>query len=110
MRSKLVNVRLQPGDAAKAEALKAHGIELSSLVREAIRSEHARALGNGHAKKSVKQILHDIYEQYPVPEGALPLPIDTTDRRAVQQFISQKLRIKHARIQAQWHAQRKRQP
>ena len=37
---KLVNVRLSDEDAAKAAELRRHGVELSEVVREALRARH----------------------------------------------------------------------
>jgi hypothetical protein len=92
MSTKLINVRLAAEDASKAEALRAQGIEISNVVREAIRAEYARRVGQRRTVKNVRRTLQEIYQRHPVPED-LP-SVDTTNRAAAHDWILQQLKRK----------------
>ena len=85
-----LNVRLSEDEARMASALRRVGVQVSSLVRAAIREEYRlrveqRALTRG--SRVVKQILREL----PDPAGLPPREFDTTDRRAVRAHIQQRL-------------------
>jgi hypothetical protein len=92
---KLVNVRLNEDDAAKAEALKKQGIQLSSLMRQAIRDEYERQ----HSQREhidTDAVLERIYAEHPLPADQATPPVDTTDRRAFREHILTRLRRKRS--------------
>lgn len=91
----LLNVRLDPEDARKADELRAAGVKVSNVVREALRREHARLMGPGAKRKRPSEIVRDILARIPDEEGASRTPeVDTSDRRAVARHIAAKLRAK----------------
>jgi hypothetical protein len=87
---KLVNVRLSDDDAAKVADLRQHGVELSAVVREAIRARHL-AVRPTLRPRDVRPMLEAIYARHPLDEDHDEPGVDTTDRRAMQQFIKTKL-------------------
>ena len=94
MAGTLINVRLSASDASKARALRRQGVELSTVVREAIRAEYERRQ-NGEARVvRNRALLEKIYADYPVPEDVPPPPVDMTDRRARSRYIAHQLRQK----------------
>lgn len=88
---RLLNVRLNDEDSRLVQQLRDRGVSISDLVRGAIRAEASRA--PKREPLDVDAMLAEIQRQYPTPPGAKSRPrIDTTDRRAVQEFIRRKLR------------------
>lgn len=88
---KLVNVRLSDEDAAKVADLRREGVELSEVVREAVRARHL-ALRPVLSAKDVEPLLESIYARHPLDAKDDRPVIDTTNRRAMQKFIRSKLR------------------
>ena len=88
---KLVNVRLSDEDAAKAAELRREGVELSELVREAVRARHL-ALRPALSAKDVEPLLEAIYARHPLDANDERPAIDTTDRRAMRKLVQRKLR------------------
>lgn len=87
---KLVNVRLSDEDAAKATELRRQGVELSELVREAVRARHL-ALRPVLRARDVRPMLEAIFARHPLDhEHERPL-VDTTDRAAMRSLIRRKL-------------------
>ena len=78
--AKLVNVRLGPEDAMKVRVLRKRGVELSSLVRQAVRAEYAKRIGVGSGRDAVAMV-REIYSEHP-PQKASPRTFDVHDRRA----------------------------
>jgi len=78
-RSKLINVRLDADDAGKARALQERGVELSAIVRRAVRSEYARRVKASAA--DVAKTMEEIYADHPAQRGS-PRTFDVHDRRA----------------------------
>jgi post-segregation antitoxin (ccd killing protein) len=91
-RMPLLNVRLDAEDQRLADQLRAEGIPIARLVREAIRSEHARRLGHLARKQKPSQLIAGLLAQFPDPPGTESHGIDTTDRHAVQRHIAARLR------------------
>jgi hypothetical protein len=90
MKSKLINVRLEAEDAGKVRALKERGVELSAIVRKAIRSEYSRRVVSP-AHTDAAQVLREIYATYP----AAPAPrrtFDVHDRRSFAAAIGRHVR------------------
>ena len=89
---KLLNVRLGPEDARLAAELRKHGVELSSVVREAIRTAYSARARKGKGRRRASEIMAEIYAQIPDPPG-LALPrYDLRDRRRVRRAITARLR------------------
>ena len=88
---KLVNVRLSDDDAAKVAELQRQGVELSEVVREAVRARHL-ALRPALTAKDVKPLLEAIFARHPLDPNDMSPAVDTTDRRAVAKLIRSKLR------------------
>jgi Arc/MetJ-type ribon-helix-helix transcriptional regulator len=86
---KLINVRLTEPDARLARELRAQGVSISEVVREAIRTQarQTRALPLG----SVDDLLAEMRREHPTPDGVPGRRnVASTDRRAVQQLIRAK--------------------
>jgi len=90
----LLNVRLGPEEQRLAEELRAEGIPVSRVVRQAIRDEHERRLGGRASKKKPSELIESLFETFPDSARAKGHGIDTTDRRAVRTFIAKRLRSK----------------
>lgn len=88
----LINVRLSVDDARRAAALRDAGVQVSDVVREAIRAEYLRrrpqALEAGRPSAIVTAILDELPDE---TEGA-DERVDTRDRRAVRRQVVAKLR------------------
>jgi hypothetical protein len=87
----LLNVRLSPDDARRAAELREDGVQISDVVREAIRAEHLRRRpgksGKGRPSALVKELLAALPDPADMPSRA----VDTTDRHAVRRHIAAKL-------------------
>ena len=91
MTSRLVNVRLDADRLHKAQRLRARGVALSDVVREAI-DERFAALGASESTPDVRALVRRIFEQYPDPPDLPPRDYDVRDRRAARAAILGKLR------------------
>jgi predicted nucleic acid-binding protein len=69
---KLLNVRLSPEDVRRAAALRTHGVLVSHIVREAIRSAYERRAGGRGGRRRASAIMAEIYREH--PEFARPAP------------------------------------
>jgi hypothetical protein len=88
----LLNVRLSPDDARRAAELREEGIQISDVVREAIRAEYLRRRTRKPGRRRPSLIVKEILEALPDPEGAAPRTVDATDRHAVRRHIASRLR------------------
>ena len=88
---KLVNVRLSDEDAAKVADLRRQGVQLSEVVREAVRARHL-ALRPALTAKDVRPLLEEIFARHPLDARDERPAVDTTDRRAVKALVRRKLR------------------
>jgi hypothetical protein len=91
MSSRLVNVRLDADRLRKARTLRARGVALSEVVRQAI-DERFAALRRSESPRDVRTIVQRIFEEYPDPPGLPPRDYDIYDRRAARAAILRKLR------------------
>jgi hypothetical protein len=91
MTSRLVNVRLDADRLRKARTLRARGMALSDVVRQAI-DERFAALRRPESPLEVRTIIRRIFEQYPDPPGLPSRDYDIYDRRAARVAILRKLR------------------
>jgi hypothetical protein len=88
----LLNVRLSPDDARRAAELRKAGIQISEVVREAIRAEYVRRCseraGGGHRPSL---LVRAILEALPDPADMPSPAVDPADRHAVRHHITAKL-------------------
>ncbi len=91
MAGKLVNVRLDVDRLRKARALRAQGVALSDVVREAI-DDRFSALRRSRSRDDIAAIVSRILDQNPDPPDLPPRDYDVHDRRAARAAIVRKLR------------------
>jgi hypothetical protein len=91
MSSRLVNVRLDADRLRKAQTLRARGVALSDVVREAI-DERFAALRASESRADVRTIVRRIFDQYPDPPDLPPRDYNVHDRRAARAAILRKHR------------------
>jgi hypothetical protein len=91
MSSRLVNVRLDADRHRKAQRLRASGIALSDVVRQAIDNRFA-ALRRSAAPPDIRSIVRRIFEQHPDPPDLAPRLYSAHNRRAARAAIVRKLR------------------
>jgi len=89
--SRLVNVRLDEEHLRKARKLRASGVVLSDLVREAI-DERFEELRRPRKPRDIQALMARIFEQYPDPPDLPPRTYQVADRRAARRAILRKLR------------------
>ncbi len=88
----LLSVRLAAKDARRVSDLERAGVHLSRVVREAIRSEHARLLGNKKGRRRAAEVMREIYAAAPDPENLPKRRYDVHDSRQAKRAIVKKLR------------------
>lgn len=93
MSKHLVNVRLDERRLERARRLRANGIALSDLVREAIDRRYEQ-LVNLSKPRDVEAIMKEIYERHPDPPGLPARDYKVHDRRETKNAILRKLRSK----------------
>jgi len=89
MSSRLVNVRLDERRLARARRLRAKGITLSDLVRDAIDRQYEQLVKSGK-RRDIDAVMNEIYERYPDPSGLRPRDYDVHDSGAASQAIVRK--------------------
>ena len=89
---KLLNVRLGPEDSRIAAELRKHGVELSGVVRDALRAAYSARARKGRRRRRASEIMAEIYAQIPDPPGLAPPRYDPRDRRSVRRAITARLR------------------
>jgi hypothetical protein len=89
---KLLNVRLGPDDARMAAALRSDGIQLSQVIRHAIRAEYARRLGGRARRRRPSDIVVEVCATHPDPPDLPARDYDLWDRRAARQAVRARLR------------------
>jgi hypothetical protein len=87
----LVNVRLDTDDVRRVAELRKAGVQLSQLVRSAIRAEHEQRVARGTPKLPPSTIVKQILASLPDPAGT-PRSKRRTDRRAIKRRIVAKLK------------------
>ncbi len=91
MTSRLVNVRLDADRRRKAQTLRARGVALSDVVREAI-DERFEALRRSESRLDIRTIVGRILDEYPDPPDLPPRDYDLHDRRAARAAIRRRRR------------------
>ena len=89
-RTKLINVRLQADDALKVQALKHRGVEISAIVRQAVRAEYARRLGSFSGRDAVRA-LQEIYSAHPATSQP-KRNFDVHERRSFSAAMKRRVR------------------
>jgi len=84
---RLLNVRLGPEDSRIAAELRKEGVQLSRVVREALRAAHAGRPVGGHRSRRASATMAEIYAQCPDPPGRARRRVDLRDRRSVRRTI-----------------------
>ena len=93
MATRLINVRLDEDRTRKVRALRASGIAVSALVREAIDRRYEQVLGSPKGR-DVAAIMRRLFAEYPDPPTLAPRRYDVRDRAAARQAIRRHLRRK----------------
>lgn len=94
---KSINLRISPETARAVKALRERGVNVSDFLRTQLINEAAR-LHKKEDRRSVKEILAAIDAAHP-PDLSVPHHgVDMTDRRAVSDYIHNKLAAKQKRI------------
>ena len=91
----LLNVRLTKADEAAVRILKRSRVEVSTVVREALRREADRHRPRTAA--STIELLAEIFEQFPEPDHVETRRLDPLDRRAVAKAVRARLRRRRRR-------------
>jgi hypothetical protein len=93
MTTRLVNVRLDEERTRKARALRASGIAVSDLLRDAIDRRYEQVVRSPKGL-DVSAIMGRIFEQHPDPPNLAPRRYDVHDRAAARRAILRRLRRK----------------
>jgi Arc/MetJ-type ribon-helix-helix transcriptional regulator len=92
----LVNVRLDEEDARRVAELRRAGIQISGVVRQAIRDAHARRVGERAGGRAAMALLARIYADHPDTPGVRRRGFDLRDRQAVRAAVQKRARGKRA--------------
>ncbi len=90
MSSRLVNVRLDERRLERVRKLRARGITLSDLVRDAIDRQYEQIVKSGD-RRDIDAIMTEIYQRHPDPRGLPPRNYHVHDRRAARKAVLRKL-------------------
>jgi hypothetical protein len=85
-----LNVRLSEEEARMAAKLRKAGVQISALVREAIRSEYERRIEQRREvvpSSLVRDILDELHDAADLPSREFA----TTDRHAVRRHVAERL-------------------
>ena len=93
MTTRLVNVRLDEERTRKARALRASGIAVSDLLRDAIDRRYEQVVRSPKGL-DVAAIMRRIFEQNPDPPNLGPRRYDVHDRAAARRAILRRWRRK----------------
>ena len=87
----ILNVRLSPDDARRAASLREDGIQISDVVREAIRAEYLRRRPRKSSRRP-SLVVKEILAALPDPEDLPRRSVDSADPQAVRRHIAARLR------------------
>jgi post-segregation antitoxin (ccd killing protein) len=87
----LLNVRLDADDVRRVADLRREGVQISRLVREAIRAEHEQRNRRRGAGRDAAAIMARIYADHPDTPDVRPRRYDLRDRQAVRRAIAARL-------------------
>jgi len=85
-----INVRLSEEESRMADRLRAAGVPISTLVRNALRAEYARRIERPEEGQAL-EILRRILNELPDPPDLAARNFSIRDRRAVQRHIAERL-------------------
>jgi hypothetical protein len=91
MKTRLVNVRLDEARSRKARALRAKGVAMSDLLREAIDRRYEHDVGSPEGL-DVAGIRRRIFTEYPDSPGVVARRYDVHDRAAARRAVLRRLR------------------
>lgn len=86
----LVNVRLDAEDGRRVAELRRAGVQISSIVRQAIRAEHEKRVGKRTGGRAAAALLARIYADLPDTPDVEPRGYDLRDRRAVRAAVRER--------------------
>jgi hypothetical protein len=89
---KLLNVRLAPEDARMVAHLKQEGVQLSGVVREAIRVAYDQRVRRRTRPRRLSALIEEIYLAVPDRAGLRRPGYDLRDRKSVRRAIAARLR------------------
>src|SRR5687767_12548629 len=89
---KLINVRLDDADVRKVGHLRKQGVEISALVREAIRAEYERRRRQKRKGRKMSDVIDEIVARHPTPPGTPPRGYNVHNRHEARAAILDKLR------------------
>lgn len=90
-------LRFSPDDDRAVQALQAAGVNVSEVMRRAVREEAARLAPQRLDGEAIRaELLRQLPDLDSHPR--MPRP-DATDRRAVQAFLHEKAKARHRKIQ-----------
>lgn len=93
---RLLNIRLDSEDLAKVQALRARGVNVSHLLRQAIRAEHQRRAQLSR-EGSVEEALAEIYSQHPVAAASKQQRFYPHHRRRFRKAVGRYVRRRAGR-------------
>jgi len=93
MTSRLINVRLDERRLQRVRRLRAKGISISDLLRDAIDRQYEE-ITKQRKPRDIESMLKQLYAQYPDPVDLPPREYDVHDRRQAKEAISRMLRRK----------------
>ena len=93
MNSRLINVSPDERRLERARLLRANGIALSDLVRDAIDRQYEH-LVQSSKQRDAGTIMKEIYQRYPDPPGLQQRDYDVHNRHEAKSGILRKLRKK----------------
>jgi post-segregation antitoxin (ccd killing protein) len=88
---KLLNVRLDGDDVRLAAQLRRAGVQISRIVRNAIRAEYDQRIGKRRERRRASDVMARIYAEHPDPPGSPRRRLDLRDRRAVRRAVAKRL-------------------
>ena len=84
----MINVRLDPDDERRAEALQKSGVTVSEIVRRAIRAEYEMRVGSRRTKGWAARLVAAIHARHPTTDRAA---VESTDVEGARKYIRAKL-------------------
>jgi post-segregation antitoxin (ccd killing protein) len=97
---KLINVRLDAEDARKAAQLRRKGVQISAIVREAIRAEYERRRTRKRGERKASDVVDAIIARHPRADDEPPRDYNVHDRHearaAILKSLQKKLRKRSA--------------
>ncbi len=85
---RLLNVRLGPEDSRIAAELRKQGVQLSRVVREALRAAYTVRSAGRSRRRRASDIMADIYAHFPDPPGLARRRFDLRDRQSARRAIA----------------------